>query len=361
MDSHVRGLLKGLAAIDRDNQYFLFSTHANHDSFEVLPVRCERVLLRAAHHTVASRLLSEQFRLAGRISRYRLDVLHSPGFTMPLWTKVPRVFTVHDLKVYAMPGIYSASRRILRKYLTREAVRRADAIISVSNFTKQEIIKQFGVSEHVISVIHNAADSPPPVVDRCWSEVAQRLGIRDEYIVVFSSREPHKNVPTLLRAFAQSGIPNHVQLVVVGHLPESSLPPLASLADGLGIGQRILFTGYLTELHRNLVLAHAKLLAVPSLYEGFGIVLLEAMNAGVPIACADAAALPEVAGPAAVFFDPLAVDEVASALQRVLVDGPLRERLIVRGRRRVRDFSWEKSARQTLEVYEQVACKPHTH
>ena len=223
MDSHVRGLLRGLAAIDRDNQYLLFTTQANHNSFEVLPNRCERILFRAAHHTVASRLLSEQFRLAARISRYRLDVLHSPGVTMPLWTRVPRVFTVHDLKVYAMPAIYSASRRILRKYLIREAVRRADVIISVSNFTKQQIIKEFGVSEHVISVIHNAADFHPPVFDSCWTELAQRLRIRTDYIVAFSSREAHKNIPVLLKAFAESDITDHVQLVVVGHLPEEPI------------------------------------------------------------------------------------------------------------------------------------------
>ena len=102
------------------------------------------------------------------------------------------------------------------------------------------------------------------------------------------------------------------------------------------------------------MLAHAKILAFPSVYEGFGIVLLEAMNAGVPIACADVTALPEVAGPAAVFFNPLSVNEIASALQRLLTDGSLRQRLVTAGYKRVRDFSWEQSARQTLKVYERV-------
>lgn len=358
--SHVRGLLRGLASIDRDNQYLLFTTYANHDAFEVLPNHCERVLFRAAHHTVASRLLSEQIRLPWQVNRYPLDVLHSPGYTMPLLTKVPRVFTVHDLKVYALPDIYPVGRRLLRKYFIREAVRQADAIISVSNFTKQDIVSRFGVSESVISVIYNAADFHVPVVDTLWPELAQRLRIRTDYIVAFSSREVHKNIPILLKAFSQAEIPDHVQLVVVGHLPEGPMT-LATLADSLGIRSRIVFTGYLTELDRSLVLAHAKILAFPSLYEGFGIVLLEAMTAGVPIACADATALPEVAGPAALFFDPLSVDHIASALQRLLADGSLRQRLIIAGYERAREFSWEQSARQTLGVYEQVSRKARTH
>lgn len=118
MYSHVRGLLRGLEAIDRDNQYLLFTTYANYDAFEVLPNQCERVLFRAAHHTVASRLLSEQIRLPWQVNRYRLDVLHSQGFTMPLLAKVPRVFTVHDLKVYALPAIFLQTRREARA--TRE-------------------------------------------------------------------------------------------------------------------------------------------------------------------------------------------------------------------------------------------------
>jgi len=278
---------------------------------------------------------------------------------MPLLTKVPRVLTVHDLKVYALPDIYPVGRRLLRKYLIREAVRRADAIISVSSFTKQEIVSRFGVSEHVISVIHNAADFHLPV-DGSWSELALRLGIRKDYIVAFSSREVHKNLPTLLKAFAKPGIADHVQLVVVGHSPEGPMP-LGSLADSMGIRSRIVFTGYLSELDRSLVLAHAKILAFPSLYEGFGIVLLEAMIAGVPIACADVTALPEVAGPAALFFNPLSVDDIASALQHLLVDGSLRHQLIIAGHERAREFSWEQSARQTLRVYEQVASKACTH
>lgn len=353
MDSHVRGLLKGLAAIDSDNQYLLFTTHANHDSFEGLPDNFERVLFRATNQSRVSRLFSEQIRLAWHIKRHRLDVLHSPGFTVPLLTTVPRVLTVHDLKVYALPRIYSASRRMLVKYFVEKAIRCADAIISVSNFTRQDIVNRFGIPEHRVSVVYNAIQSHPPVVGGCWPELARRLGILTEYIVAFSSWEAHKNIPSLLKAFAHTGMANHVQLVVVGHLPKDPIP-LRSVADSLGMGPRTVFTGYLSESERTLVLAHAKALAFPSLYEGFGIVLLEAMNAGVPIACADVTSLPEVAGHAALFFNPLSVDDIASALQRLLADGSLRQRLVLAGRKRARDFSWELSACQTLKVYERV-------
>src|SRR5208282_932459 len=319
MDSHVRGLLNGLAAIDSENQYDLYTTQANHDSFEGLPNNFRRVLFRGVNQSLASRLFSEQVTLGWQLNRHRLDVLHSPGFTMPLLTPVPRVFTVHDLKVYALPDIYPMGRRILRKYFVKGAIRRADAIICVSNFTRQEIVKRFGVAEHSISVVYNAVDVRPPVLNDCWPELAERLRIRAEYIVAFSAPEAHKNIAALLKAVARPGVAEHMQLVVVGHLPKDP-QPLTSLADSLGVGTRIVFTGYLSESDRALVLVHAKALACPSLYEGFGIVLLEAMNADVPIACAEVTALPEVAGQAALFFNPLSVDDIASALQRLLAD-----------------------------------------
>ncbi len=354
MASHVYGLLKGLAAIDSANQYLLFTTPANHDNFEGMPDNFERSLFRRVNQSLASRLFSEQITLGWHLYRHRLDALHSPGFTMPLLTTVPRVFTVHDLKEYALPDIYSTGRLILRKYFVEKAIRQADAIISVSNFTRQDIVNRFAIPEQRISVVHNAVDTRPPVVGVCWPEFAQRLGIRTEYVVAFSSRDAHKNIGALIKAVAR--IADHLQLVVVGLLPKGP-PALTSLADSLGMGPRIVFTGYLSETERTLVLAHAKVLAFPSLYEGFGMVLLEAMNAGVPIACADVTALPEVAGPAALLFNPFSVADIASALQRLLVDSSLRQRLILAGRKRARDFSWELSARQTLKVYERVCSR----
>lgn len=358
MDSHVRGLLKGLAAIDRENQYVLFTTRANHNSFEALPGNFERVLFRRVDQSIVSRLFSEQIILGWQLNRHRLDVLHSPGFTVPLLTSVPRVFTVHDLKEYALPGIYPARRLMLRKYFVKTAIRHADAIISVSNFTKQDIINRFGVPDQRISVVHNAIDVCPPVVDGRWPELAQRLGIRTDYVVAFSSRDFHKNIATLLKAFARPGPIGHVQLVVVGDLPRNP-PPLTNLAESLGMGRQVVFAGFLSESDRDQVLNHAKVLAFPSLYEGFGIILLEAMNAGVPIACADATALPEVAGPAALYFNPLSVDDIASTIQRLLADGSLRRQLVAAGHKRALEFSWKLSARQTLKVYERVSRAPH--
>jgi glycosyltransferase involved in cell wall biosynthesis len=281
--------------------------------------------------------------------------LHSPGFTVPFLMQAPRVFTVHDLKVYALPHLYPIGRRVLRKFLLRESIRSASAVIAVSNFTRNEIVKRIGLHESSIYMIHNAAESQL-ANEAGWRELAQRLGIRRDYVVVFSSRECHKNVAVLLRAFALSRRLDQTQLVVVGHLPEARVS-LPHLANDLGIRAQVVFTGYLSEPERRMVLRHAQILAFPSLYEGFGIVLLDAMLASVPIACANVAALPEVAGPAALFFDPLSVNDVTAVLERLTADRSLRERLVTAGRVRACDFSWEESARQTLRVYERVGHK----
>ena len=353
MDSHVRGLLGGLSKIDEENQYVLYTTRANHGSFEALPSNFKRVLLQGISTSLPSRLFGEQITLGWHLSRRPPDVLHSPGFTMPLLVSVPRVFTVHDLKVYALPSLYPTSRRILRKYFVKEAIRRADAIISVSDFTRQDIVQRFGIPCDRISIVYNAVDNCLPVINGGWPELANRLRIRSEYVVVFSAREDHKNVGALIRAYARPGVAEHTQLVVVGHLPDGPTP-LRELVASLRMEGRIVFTGYLSEKERNMVLAHARLLAFPSLYEGFGIVLLEAMASSIPIACSGTTALPEVAGQAAVFFDPLSVDEIAAAVQRLLGDESLRRRLINAGRERAQGFSWTESARKTLKVYKSV-------
>jgi glycosyltransferase involved in cell wall biosynthesis len=145
-----------------------------------------------------------------------------------------------------------------------------------------------------------------------------------------------------------------LQLVVIG-IRARQARSVRALLDKLNLNKQVIFTGYLREDDLNLVLTNARLLVYPSLYEGFGLPVVEAMSMGVPVACSNAAALPEIAGDAAIFFNPLAPTEIARAIERLITNEPLRRELVAAGRKQARRFSWERAAQQTTAVYNRLA------
>lgn len=169
------------------------------------------------------------------------------------------------------------------------------------------------------------------------------------YILAFSALSAHKNVNRLLEAFAlmKDSVPH--SLVLVGHLPDKVHSVRHEIQSASA--ERVHFTGYISEADVRALMRGASLFAYPSLYEGFGLLALDAQNAGVPVACSNGSSLPEVAGEGAFMFDPLSVDDIAAALRKCLLDMTLRASLVEAGRRNARRFSWEKAARETLAIY----------
>jgi glycosyltransferase involved in cell wall biosynthesis len=197
-----------------------------------------------------------------------------------------------------------------------------------------------------------AADRQPTSEDADFAALGARLGIDRPYVLALSSGSPHKNLARLLRAFARLAT-DRLQLVVAGHEPTRG-ESLRALADELRLGSSVRFTGYLSDHDLSLVRRHARVFAFPSLYEGFGIPVLEAMEAGVPVVASNVASLPEVVGDAGRLVDPYSVEDIAAGLREVLADEGLRQDLVQRGYLQLRRFSWESTARQTLEVYERA-------
>jgi glycosyltransferase involved in cell wall biosynthesis len=203
-----------------------------------------------------------------------------------------------------------------------------------------------------VEVIHLAGRDMPQQVGDGAAGSAIAAGIGRPYALAFSSLSAHKNIPLLVSAFARisSSIPH--ALVLVGHMPEKSAAREAIQSADAG---RVIFTGYIPDSEVDSLMRGASLFAFPSLYEGFGLPILDAQLAGVPVACSSAGALPEVAGEGAVVFDPHSVDDISESLLRCLTDTTLRESLIASGLRNARRFSWERTARRTLDVYRAAA------
>jgi glycosyltransferase involved in cell wall biosynthesis len=264
----------------------------------------------------------EQLRLPRALRRLGPDLVHSPNCFLPLRRPCPGVVTVHDLAFEEHPADFTPRTRAKYRWFTPRAVRSAERVICVSRFTAADVCERYGVSDERIRVVPNApslpiGDTQPPA---------------SGYILAVGDLRPKKNLDRLVAAWRRADTGR--RLVIAGL--------------GSGPWPDVETPGFLDDARLDALLRGADLLVHPSLYEGFGLVVVEAMARGVPVACADATALPEVAGGAAELFDPLDAEAIAAALGSALERaGELTER----GRERVAGLSWERTARETVAVY----------
>jgi len=294
-----------------------------------------------AHHRYEFLLLPLELMARGRF-RSQCTVLHSPDF-ITCHGRFRKVITIHDLYFMEHPEAMSAGG--LRYYCrVRWSAQRADQVIAVSDFTRAEVLRLMPeLSPAKVSVIHEAPDDPPAVV-----AADLPAGLPARYVLFVGTLEPRKNLATLLRALAR--LPADVQLVVVGEAGWGDLA-LGALADALGVTARVTFTGRLADQQLDALYRRARMLAMPSLAEGFGLPVLEAMSRGVPVVCSAAGALPEVAGDAALFHLPTDDAALAGHLWSLWQDDARHAEFSRRGRVRAAQFSWARAAEQTLAVY----------
>ena len=242
-------------------------------------------------------------------------------------------------------------RRAFR-FFVEQTVKRADHIITISNFSRGEIVRNLAVDEKKVSVIHEAGHEANMMGSAMTTSRSIHSPLPTPYIMAFSSLSAHKNIARLIAAFGTISHKVPHSLLLVGHLPENQSVRAGIEKTG---SDRVRFTGYLPDDEVQSLLQHASLFAFPSLYEGFGIPILDAQHAGVPVACSAVASLPEVAGEGARLFDPHSTESIADALSACLLDMDLREKLVKKGCENAARFSWEKVARETLAVYAATA------
>jgi len=276
-----------------------------------------------------------------------LQVLHSLGYVTPMLLPCKALVSVLDL-VYDYPG--SFARRQLLKLFAGMSTRRADSILTISENSKAQIRERLHVPLQKITVTYLAPKIRKVSPNINWAGIKKRFNLGDVYLLALSSFSPSKNIPRLLEA-VEKELPENIKLVLAGHVPSKGAP-LFKMVESLDLGKRVVFTGYLPDEELVLLLRNATVFIFPSLYEGFGIPVLEAMAAGAPVACSHAASLPEVAGDAALLFDPLAIDEIALSICRLVKEPALRAELVRKGYQNVARFSWQTTAEQTLRVYE---------
>jgi glycosyltransferase involved in cell wall biosynthesis len=338
---------------------------ADHEYVLILPNASEKLAVSGNVTSVISSApyysLREQIELPRILRRHHVQLLHSPHFVLPVAQVCPSVVTIHDVIYLACrEDLSSRAGRLYYAAMIRASTRLARQIITVSRFSKNEIVRHLNVDPQKVRVIYPAVDARflGTQNDRDLKEVLDKYQIDSDYIFYTGIYKPRKNHHGLFRAFGHfiaSG--GSGRLVIAGPVADGE-SRLQDFAEKLGIADRVIFTGRVADSELHALYSGARVYACPSLYEGFGFTVLEAMACGVPVVCSTAASLPEVAGDAALYADARTPEMFGEALCVAFTDSAKRAELVARGHQNVSKFNWEHAADRCLETYDAIIHQP---
>jgi glycosyltransferase involved in cell wall biosynthesis len=296
----------------------------------------------------------EQQLLPGLARRAGCDLVHSLASTAPARGRFVRVTTIHDLNYLMVPGAHFGLRGLGMRVLVPLAARTAHRVIADSASTKRDLVERIGLDPAGVDVVPLGLGQPATATPTPADELRERFSLgRRQVVLSLSAKRPHKNLRGLLDAAARIPAERRPVLVLPGY-PTPHEAELRRHAEALGIAGDVRFTGWTSGADVEGLFALSAAFVFPSFYEGFGLPVLEAMARGVPVACSDRASLPEVAGDAALLFDPAEPGAIAAAIERLLGDPSEADRLRAAGRARAAQFTWRRSAEQTLASYERA-------
>jgi glycosyltransferase involved in cell wall biosynthesis len=359
--TYIRNVVRTLGRLDHETTYFLLGSSDKVKEIGALPPNFHTISVAGPERSVRS---FREFRAAVR--RLECDLVHIPNlFSLPRALPCPYVMTVHDMlehmsRARQQSGFWGS----VHLQLTKRVLSGAARIFAVSNFTKNEMEKLFGIPSERIEVVYNAIDERflrghASAADR--QLIAERYRVTYPFLLYAGRVSPHKNVVRMIEAFSalktelekDQAFPD-LKLIIIGD-DLSGNPDLRRTVIRSGMQNDVRFLGFVPIEVLRIFYDAAKIFVFPSLYEGFGLPPLEAMAHGTPVVTSNVSSLPEVVGNAAVLVNPENVFEIMRALHRVLLDRPLRERMKERSYQQATKFSWEKSVRRIMEAYRNVA------
>lgn len=355
---YIQQLARELEKIDQVNQYVLFMRRENWEEFQPSQPNFEKILADIPWYGWA-----EQIKFPSLIKKQKIDLMHFPHWNVPLLYSGRFVVTIHDLIMYHFPRVAATTlgplaywvKDRLHRLVIRNAVKMAAKIIVTSEFTKKDVHKTLGVPEEKMTVTYQAPFVSPASPEKInLAAFFERLNINREYVLYVGAAYPHKNLNNLIQAWKifEEQYPDDYQLVLVGQ-ENFFYRQLSHYIRELS-GHNIVFTGFMPDEELGILYAGATLFVFPSLYEGFGLPPLEAMARQVPVAASDRTCLPEILDDAAYYFNPEKPREIAEAMQHLLIDKNLRQRLIEKGKNISAQYSWRELALATLQIYQSV-------
>lgn len=348
--TYVRNLVRSLASIDTENRYVLLAKPEDAAGLRDLPETFQVVLERSPVYSIR-----ELFALSFQLYRRKLDLYHSTHYVLPAWIGSKVVVTIHDIIHLLYPEFlpnnlaFLYAQRMLRRSLTR-----GDRIIAVSQNTKADLIQHFEIEPRKINVVHNGVEDifrrklPQEEIDRWLKE----LGIGQPYLLFVGNPKPHKNLNTVVQAYARALqlAPFEAPLICVGSRQGTEYK-IRQRAEQLGIGSRVRLLGHVEQEALPAIYQGATLFLYPTLYEGFGLPVLEAMASGVAVITSNTSALKEIGEGYAHLVDPLDLEGMARAIAHCMSDAEHRASLSRLGLKRAEKFRWDEAARRTLDIY----------
>jgi glycosyltransferase involved in cell wall biosynthesis len=355
-------LIRQLAEMDNRNEYIMYIDRE--DAENVLPKQNN---FKAKKILPPNYLVWEQILLPRQAKKDRVQILHCTGNTAPTYLdkKIKLILTILDvmyLKDYSeLPqssSVYQRLGRAYRKIIVPRAIKNVSKVITISNFSKNDIMKHFpALKEDMITVVYLAADETFGVFDKndASAKVRDKLGIIGSYILTLGAVDPRKNTELVIKIFREFKDENKIRekLVIVG-IPNWKKTKFYSMVQESPYKKDIIFTDFIAEGDLVLLYNCATVFLYPSLYEGFGLPTLEAMACGVPVITSSSGAISEMVSDAALLVNTHSGDEIKNALVTLLGSDELRQGLVKKGFERVKNFSWRKMAENTLRVYESV-------
>ncbi|HTY58927.1 MAG TPA: glycosyltransferase family 1 protein, partial [Bacteroidota bacterium] len=350
-------LIRQLTSTPGPDRFLILMNSLVADAIPVSPVAGERIVLPVNAESRLKRVVSEQFFLRGIAKNARADVLHSTGNTLPLGTGIPAIVTLHDLQYRHYPANFATGRRLYLQAMIPVSLRRAARVICDSEYTRDDARAAFGLDQRKLCVVYAGGLTREELSTQTDAEsVRRRYGLVGPFLLSVGSSLPHKNLERMIEAFASAaGSIPHAMVIVGPGISDDSRLAAALRATNLEAGGRIRRLGFVPRKDLPSLYAASDAFVFPSLFEGFGIPAVEAMQSGCPVICSRATSLPEIVGDAGLLIDPEDTGGFASAMRSVCSDPTLRERLREKGKARSALFSWEQMAEELRRIYHDVA------
>lgn len=338
---YTQNLIENLLKIDSLNEYILFFHPDDAQNYDYPGKNARKVIESAGKYS-----LSEHWALARQAQKHKLDIFHATHYVLPRFLKCRSVVTIHDV-IHLIDPSFGFFARAYAKIMIRSAISKSDMIITVSSQTKDDLLSIFNAPVSKINVILNGGGSDfGPVTGDKLNRSLDEMGLERGYCLFVGSDRPHKNLKAAEGVLA--AMRADTRFVVVGRIKQSEKKRYEKF------GARVKFFEKVDKQKMEALYSGALALLFPSYHEGFGLPPLEAMACGTPVVASNRSAIPEVTGDAAELVDPDDISAMVRALEKIRDDGEERKRLVEAGAKRAEKFSWEKTARMTLEIYERA-------
>jgi glycosyltransferase involved in cell wall biosynthesis len=350
-------LINNLQKLDNQNKYYLFIHDDDLDSFKATCPNFEVVSVKSKYlRNIWLRLLWEQFVLPSRLKKYKIDILHSPHYTIPYFSSVKKVVTYHDMTFILFPYLHIFTKRHLFKIYMWLSAKFADRIIAVSHATKDDVMKVLKVKESKISVA-------PLGVDQCFfedppdnaQEIIQSYVIDQKYFLTVGTIEPRKNMLGMLKAYAElpDEFKNEYKFVICGQMGWMYQNIFDFIKES-DIENRVVFVKFVPDNHLPILYKKASIFLYTSFYEGFGLPVVEAMASGTPCITSNLSSMKEVAGDTCIKVDPNNHKEIAQAIMKILENEEFRNDLSKSEIKRAEIYNWPNCAKLTIDTYKSL-------